>query len=104
MNKNSILYNCKCNRAGKETLCSFQLYIFNDGSETTNGEHGPDFHPAGLSLGHCQEISRKRGLVVDYSVEMGERAEELALENLSMKPSKIWKIIQKEFNEKYHLY
>ena len=76
--------------------------MFNGGLESTKGEHSPNCHCAGLSIGHCQKKLKNPGLTVDYFEEIAERAEELALKDHSVKPGKIWKIIWKEMVAKNH--
>ena len=91
-------YWCKSNRS-KESECSFKIKI----STTTDnvlefGKHGSSCY----KFTPFEDITNlpSKNSVVDYTDYMKDKTEQLALEDLSLGPIKIWDIVSEEINSK----
>ena len=93
-------YNCMKNRGGT-SACTHKLYVFENGDRVERGEHGQNCYLAGVPIEELQEDAAKRGEIIDYSSEMGERAKILAEEDTRVKPAEIWRIIADEMHAKH---
>ena len=83
--KKAVQYNCINNR-GKNPVCSAHIKKLKNGSIVENGKHG---NICAQKIGNGNPL--KDVTNVDFTQEMMERVDELAIETLGLQPAAIWK-------------
>ena len=94
-NKKVVQYDCINNR-GKHPVCPAQINILKiNGSIFEKGEHGNIF---AQKIGNGNPL--KDVTNVDFTQEMMEWVDELAIETLVLQPTAIWKKVSAEITAK----
>ena len=93
--KKAVQFNCINNR-GKHSVCSAQIKILKmNGSIVEKGKHG---NICAQKIGNGN--APKDVTNVDFTHEMMERVDELAIETLGLQPTAIWKKVSAEITAK----
>ena len=93
--KKAVQFNC-INNCGKHSVCSAQIKILKmNGSIVEKGKHG---NICAQKIGN--ENAPKDVTNVDFTHEMMERVDELAIETLGIQPTTIWKKVSVEITAK----